>query len=67
MIGMGLIAVMKEVVMQDLQEWAEARAKWWDREALASEIDGMHQLAANCRRIAEDYRQGRILPPRKEG
>jgi hypothetical protein len=53
--------------MQDLKEWAEARAQWWDREAFASEVDGMHRLAANCRRIAEDYRQGRILPPRREG
>ena len=52
--------------MQDLKEWAEARAKWWDREALASEVDGMYLLAANCRRIAEDYRQGRILPPKRE-
>lgn len=64
---MGLIAVMKEAVMQDLQEWAEARAKWWDREALASEAKKMYLLAANCRRIAEDYRQGRILPPKREG
>ena len=52
--------------MQDLKEWAEARAKWWDREALASEVDGMYLLAANCRQIAEDYRQGRILPPKRE-
>ena len=59
--------MMKEAVMQDLQEWAEARAKWWDREAVASEADGMYLLAANCRRIAEDYRQGRILPPHREG
>ena len=53
--------------MQDVQEWAEARAKWWDREASLSEADGMYLLAANCRQIAEDYRQGRILPPRREG
>ena len=60
--------------MQDVQEWAEARAKWWDREASRSEANGMHLLAANYRqvaedyrRIAEDYRQGRILPPRREG
>lgn len=52
--------------MQDLQEWAEARAQWWDREAFASEADGMHLLAANCRRIAEDYREGRVLPPARE-
>ena len=64
---MGLIAVMKEAVMQDLQEWAEARAQWWDREASLSEADGMYLLAANCRQIAEDYRQGRILPPKREG
>ena len=64
---MGLVAMMKEAIMQNLQEWAEARAKWWDREAVASEADGMHLLAANCRQIAEDYRQGRILPPKREG
>ena len=64
---MGPVAMMKEAVMQDLQEWAEARAKWWDREAELSEADRMYLLAANCRRIAEDYRQGRILPPRREG
>ena len=64
---MGPVAMMKEAVMQELQEWAEARAKWWDREAALSEADGMHLLAANCRQIAEDYRQGRILPPRREG
>lgn len=64
---MGSVAMMKEAVMQDLQEWAEARAKWWDQEASLSEADRMYRLAANCRRIAEDYRQGHILPPKREG
>jgi len=49
--------------MQELKDWAAERTSWWEREARASEADGMHLLAANCRRIAQDYREGKILPP----
>lgn len=54
------------MALQSLETWAAERAEWWQREARASEADGMYRLAENCRRIAEDYREGRILPPVRE-
>lgn len=56
----------QEMATQSLEAWATERAEWWQREARASEADGMHRMAENCRQIAEDYREGKILPPTRE-
>jgi len=50
-------------MLQDVKEWAEKRAQEWEQEARRSEADGMYLLAENARRIAQDYREGKTLPP----